>query len=157
MDKEPEDEDFSFEDYEETEDEELDLPDIDSILDEEEEEEEEERAEPEPVSVEEKKEVETEEKPAPEQKAAPAPEARITAAPAPEEISRDEINLPLTIEIGRLNVSMETLLQLQQGNVLELPVNPESGVDLVINGKCIGKGELLKVGDNIAVRILQLS
>ncbi len=37
-------------------------------------------------------------------------------------------------------------MQLQPGQLLELDVNPEEGVNLVVNGQCIGKGELLKTG-----------
>jgi len=161
MSKEPEDEEFTFDDYDETEDEGLDLPDIEEELGElsEEQPEVEEETEPEVVAEEEKEEEsvieETEAEPEPEPEAEKEP--AITAAPAPEEISRDELSLPLSIEVGRVNISMEKLLQLQEGNLLELGVSPESGVDLVVHGKCIGKGELLKVGDNIGIRILQLS
>jgi len=152
MDKEPEDEDFTFEDYEETEEEALDLPDIEEKLGELEEEEE---TEPE-VVAEEVPASEVEEK-KPEFEPKPETEPTIAAAPSPEEISRDELSLPLSIEVGRINISMEKLLQLKEGNLLELGVSPESGVDLMVHGKCIGKAELLKIGDSIGIRILQLS
>jgi len=153
MDKEPEDEEFTFDDYEETEEEGLDLPDLEEELSAVEEE------EPEVADEEPEEMVEeaAEEAPPPEPEKEVEKAPALAAAPAPEAISRDEISFPLSIEVGRLNVSMEKLLQLQEGNLLELSVSPESGVDLIVNGKCIGKGELLKIGDNIGVRILQLS
>ncbi len=153
MSKDPDnqDEEFSFEDYEETEDEGLDLPDIEDELSELEEEKKEEEEEPKP-SEEKTSEEEEKEEPAPLDV-----EPALSQAPPPEEISRDQVSVPLTIEIGRVNLSLEKLLQLKEGNVLDLSIQPESGVDLTVNGQCIGKGELLKVGDSIAIRILDLA
>jgi len=53
-------------------------------------------------------------------------------------------------------MTVQTLLDLNPGNLLELDVHPESGVDLVVNGSRIGKGELLQIGDTLGVRILEL-
>lgn len=71
-------------------------------------------------------------------------------------VSSKEIPVSLVIEIGRIQMSIQKLLDLQPGNLLELDVSPESGVDLVVNGKCVGKGELLRVGEALGVRILDL-
>lgn len=70
----------------------------------------------------------------------------------------DPSELPVTIhlEIGRLQMSVQQLLQLEPGNALELNIRPEDGVDLVVSGKRIAKGELLRVGDAIGVRILDI-
>jgi flagellar motor switch protein FliN/FliY len=66
------------------------------------------------------------------------------------------IGVTLIVEAGRLNIPIAKLLELQPGNLLDLDIKPENGVDLVVNGQCIGKGELLKVGDTLGVRILDL-
>lgn len=68
-----------------------------------------------------------------------------------------EVPVNLVVEIGRVQISVQKLLELQPGNLLELDVKPESGVDLVVNGRCVGKGELLRVGDVLGVRILDLA
>jgi flagellar motor switch protein FliN/FliY len=47
-------------------------------------------------------------------------------------------------------------MNLQPGNLLELNVHPEQGVDLVVNSKKIGHGELLKIGDTLGVRVLEI-
>ncbi|HSX03286.1 MAG TPA: type III secretion system cytoplasmic ring protein SctQ [Rhabdochlamydiaceae bacterium] len=72
-------------------------------------------------------------------------------------ISSKEIPIHLTIEVGRLVMSVEKLLQLKAGNVLELPIKPEEGVDVTVGGKKIAKGELLKLGEVLGVRILQIN
>lgn len=72
-------------------------------------------------------------------------------------IASKEIPLNLTVEIGRIMMNLEKLLQLKAGNVLELAIKPEQGVDLTIGGKKVAKGELLKLGDVLGVRILQIN
>jgi len=69
----------------------------------------------------------------------------------------EELPLTVTIELGSIQLSLEKLATLQPGNLLELNIRPEEGVDLVINGACVGKGELLKIGDVLGVRILELA
>lgn len=66
----------------------------------------------------------------------------------------EEIPLTISIEIGRIQMSIEQLMQLAPGNMLDLDISPEDGVDLIVNGHCIGKGELLKLGETLGVRIL---
>lgn len=70
--------------------------------------------------------------------------------------SPNEIPVQLIVEMGKINIPIQKLMELQPGNILELNIKPEDGVNLVINGKCIGKGELLKIGDLLGVRVLDL-
>lgn len=67
----------------------------------------------------------------------------------------EEIAMNVTIEAGRIQMTIKQLMELQPGNILDLNIRPERGVDLTINGRCIGRGELLKVGDMLGVRILE--
>lgn len=82
-----------------------------------------------------------------------------TAAPTPEEspLKIEEIPLSVVVEVGRLQMSVKKMLELQPGNLLELNVHPENGVDLVVNGRRIAKGELVKLGEALGVRILDIS
>ena len=67
-----------------------------------------------------------------------------------------QIPLDIVVEIGRIQMSMEKVIALEPGNLLELNLHPEDGVDLVINGKTVGKGELIRIGEALGVRILEL-
>lgn len=69
----------------------------------------------------------------------------------------DEIPLSVVVEVGRIQMSVKKLLELQPGNMLDLNIHPEAGVDMVVNGKRIARGELLKIGDSLGIRILELS
>lgn len=73
-----------------------------------------------------------------------------------KKVDLNEIPLTLKIEVGRLQMSVKKLLEIQPGNMLEIDVHPEDGVDLVINGTCIGKGELIRIGEMLGVRVLDL-
>jgi flagellar motor switch protein FliN len=84
------------------------------------------------------------------------------AAKAPAEppkrtlISPEEIPLALTVEVGQVKMTMDQVIKLEPGNLLEIDIHPENGVDLTINGKLVGKGELIRIGETLGVRILQL-
>jgi len=77
-------------------------------------------------------------------------------SPIEDHISPSDIQLSLTVEVGRLKINLDKLLHLKPGNVLELSVRPEQGVDLSIGGKKMAKAELIKLGDVLGVKILHL-
>lgn len=67
-----------------------------------------------------------------------------------------DIPLHIVVEVGRFQMTVEKMMELQPGNMLNLQVRPEDGVDLVVNGRRIGKGELLKFGETLGVRITEI-
>ncbi len=69
-------------------------------------------------------------------------------------LSIADIPMTVVVEVGRVQISVQKLMDLEPGNLLELNIHPENGVDLVVNGVVIAKGELLKIGDSLGVRIL---
>lgn len=100
----------------------------------------------------------TEEEPVSEEETAAEPKMEFTeeeTAPAAQ-LNIEEIPLSVVIEVGRLQMSVKKILELQPGNLLELDLHPENGVDLVVNGKRIAKGELVKLGEALGVRILDI-
>lgn len=69
----------------------------------------------------------------------------------------DDIPLNIVVEAGRFRMTAEKLSALEPGTVVDLHIRPEEGVDLVVNGMTIAKGELLKIGDTLGVRILDIA
>lgn len=67
-----------------------------------------------------------------------------------------DIPVSMIVELGRVQMTMEKLMLLEPGNLLDLNINPENGVDLVINSRIVGRGELIRIGESIGVRILEL-
>ena len=73
-----------------------------------------------------------------------------------EKISPEELALTLIVEAGSIQLPYDRLLNLKAGTVLDIGLSPEQGVNLIVNGQCIGKGELVKIGETVGVRILQI-
>lgn len=71
-------------------------------------------------------------------------------------LSPKKVPISLTVEVARIKMSLDKLLKLKPGNILQLGVQVEKGVNLVANGECVGKGELVQIGDVIGVKITQL-
>lgn len=71
-------------------------------------------------------------------------------------ISTKEIPLHLVVEVARMQMTLDELFNLSPGNTLELAVRPEQGVYLTVQGKRVAKGELIRLGDLLGVRILKL-
>lgn len=68
----------------------------------------------------------------------------------------EQIPLTLIVEVGQIQMNVDQLLKLEPGNLLEIDIHPENGVNLTIHGKVVGKGELIRIGDAIGVRVLEL-
>ena len=71
-------------------------------------------------------------------------------------ISTQEIPLTLVVEVDRIRMPLDKLLQLSPGNILELTVRPEQGVHVTVGGKRVARAELVKIGDMLGIKILQL-
>lgn len=77
-------------------------------------------------------------------------------APIENAVSLQEVPIVLTVEIGRLRMKLNKLLQLQPGNVLELSRKPEQGVDITVNGKKVAKAEIIQIGEALGLKILEI-
>jgi len=73
-----------------------------------------------------------------------------------EALSSKEIPLTISVEVAKFTLPLRQLLELKPGNTLELSVHPEQGVKLTISGKLLAHGELVKMGDLLGVKILQV-
>ncbi|MEQ1529987.1 MAG: flagellar motor switch protein FliN [Methylococcales bacterium] len=73
----------------------------------------------------------------------------------------DEINLdvildvPVTVsmEIGRTQINIRSLLQLNQGSVVELDRFAGEPLDVLVNGTLIAHGEVVVVNDKFGIRL----
>lgn len=97
---------------------------------------------------------------APKKAPAKGPQARPTVVRKDYSFAGGKValkDLPVTInvELAEIDISAQKLLELQPGNMLDLETDG-STVLLVVNNKVIGRGELLKVGSSLGVRIMEL-
>ena len=73
-----------------------------------------------------------------------------------ESVGIKETPMFITVELARLRMTLEKLMQLAPGNFLELPIQSDQGMVLTVNGQKIGKAELVYLGENLGVRITEL-
>jgi flagellar motor switch protein FliN/FliY len=71
------------------------------------------------------------------------------------ELMRD-VELDLTIELGRTHMHLEDVLKLKQGAVVPLDKLAGDPADIYVNGRLIARGEVLVLNDNFCVRVAEL-
>jgi flagellar motor switch protein FliN len=73
-----------------------------------------------------------------------------------DEINMDVIlDVPVTVsmEIGRTQINIRNLLQLNQGSVVELDRFAGEPLDVLVNGTLIAHGEVVVVNDKFGIRL----
>jgi flagellar motor switch protein FliN/FliY len=73
-----------------------------------------------------------------------------------EVVALKELPLYVTVEIARIKMTLDQLMSLTPGNTLEIPVHPDQGVSLTINGQKVGRAELVYLGEQLGLRILEI-
>jgi len=68
----------------------------------------------------------------------------------------DSLPLRVVFEMGRLEMSLSEVRQLAPGMTLPLARPLDDVVDIVVNGRRIGRGSLVRVGDGLGVRVTRL-
>jgi flagellar motor switch protein FliN/FliY len=64
-----------------------------------------------------------------------------------------DIPVTLSMEIGRTRVSIQDLLQLARGSVVELDRMAGEPLDVLVNGTLVARGEVVVVNDKFGVRL----
>ncbi len=67
-----------------------------------------------------------------------------------------QIPLRLSVELGSVSRTMQDLLDLTQGAVIELDRPINEPVDILANGTVIARGEVVNAGDRYGVRITEI-
>jgi len=67
-----------------------------------------------------------------------------------------DIELPISIELGRTHLSLKRILELGPGAIVEMERFAGEPVDILINGKIVAKGEVVVVDENFGVRLVSL-
>lgn len=80
-------------------------------------------------------------------------------AHAPHDVMSAISQTPIQIqlEIGRLECSLQKLIELQPNDVLSLDKPLGQMIDLRLNGRLIGRGQIVKLGNQLGLRISELA
>jgi len=67
-------------------------------------------------------------------------------------------NIPVevTVLLGKSKVSLDKVLSLSKGDLIELNKRAGEEVDLVVNGQLIGNGEVVAIGNNYGVKVTKV-
>ena len=85
----------------------------------------------------------------------------LSADPRPASSQRNldlvlDIPVPVTVELGRTRMTVEEMLQLHAGAVIELDRRAGDPIDVFVNGKLVARGEIVVVDETFAVRVTSI-
>ena len=64
----------------------------------------------------------------------------------------ENIEVVMTVEVGRTEITIRDLLRLNEGSVVELDRLAGDPLDILVNNTKIAKGEIVMVGERFGVR-----
>jgi flagellar motor switch protein FliN/FliY len=74
-----------------------------------------------------------------------------------EDISRIlKLQVPVIVQLAGNTMPLSGIMGLTTGAIIEFDKPVDSDLDLLINNKCIGQGQAVKVGENFGLRITQV-
>lgn len=86
--------------------------------------------------------------------AAPAP---VDPASIRDRLGRiNDVEMSLTVEIGRTRMAVREVLSLTPGTVIELDRSVGAPADILLNGRLIAQGEIVVVDQDFAVRVTRI-
>jgi flagellar motor switch protein FliN/FliY len=97
---------------------------------------------------------------------APAPDAEPFELPSFQQVMQDaqvssidllrDVEMNVKIELGRNRMSVEEVLKLAEGSVVELDKLAGDPVDVFVNDRLVARGEVLVLNDNFCVRVNEI-
>lgn len=82
---------------------------------------------------------------------------RVDAADVAGKLARiSNVEMALTVQIGRTRMAVRDVLALEPGAVIELDRSAGSPADILLNGRLIAHGEIVVVDQDYAVRVTQI-
>ncbi len=67
-----------------------------------------------------------------------------------------DVEVEITLEIGRRRLRIADVLKLASGQTLELSKAAGEPLDIFVNGRLLGRGEAIVMGDRYGVRITEI-
>ncbi|MBP2026408.1 flagellar motor switch protein FliN/FliY [Acetoanaerobium pronyense] len=84
-----------------------------------------------------------------------APTKRHGSVPENIDLIKDVL-LKVTVELGKTTKSIDEILQLTPGSILELDRLVGEPLDIMVNGKKIAKGEVVVIDENYGIRVTDI-
>lgn len=71
-------------------------------------------------------------------------------------VNTDDLNFDVAFEMDRKTMTYDQISTLKPGSVVALTCSKQAPVSIKVNGKLVGSGRLVDLGDNIGVQITEL-
>ncbi len=79
----------------------------------------------------------------------------LTARVAAEIDLLSDVEMTVTVELGRTNMKVRDLLRMTEGSLIELGRGIGEAVDVLVNGSVIARGDVVVVDDELGIRITE--
>jgi flagellar motor switch protein FliN len=73
--------------------------------------------------------------------------------PAPQGVAPLDVPVTLTVELGRVNLTVAQLADLKPGDIVELHRHSRAPVELTSSGRLVARGELVMIDTDLGVRV----
>lgn len=83
------------------------------------------------------------------------PTSAVTGVLGNLELVKD-VKMDVTVELGRTQLPLKEVLQLEDSSVIKLERLAGEPVDLLVNGRLIAQGEVVVIGNNFGVKITRV-
>jgi len=67
-----------------------------------------------------------------------------------------DIPLDVTVELGKVKMAINELLQLGQGSIIELSRHVEEPLDIYVNNKLVARGEVVILEEKFGIRVADI-
>ena len=103
--------------------------------------------------------------PPPEPKVINAQPNRMRELSAESQLSQEQqenldlilsVSLEVAVEIGRTRRKIQDILSFSKGSLVVLDKLAGDQVDLLVNGQCVAKGDVVVIDDNFGIRITEI-
>lgn len=78
-----------------------------------------------------------------------------TSGQAPDDATLEDLPVALAFEVGRRTMPLGEIGQLTAGAIVQLDT-PGQAVDILANGRRVGQGEMVRIGESLGVRIIRM-
>lgn len=67
------------------------------------------------------------------------------------------VDMAVTVELGRTRMTMRELLALRPGKIIELDRSARAPVDILVNNTLLARGEVVVVDEELGVRVTEIA
>ncbi len=89
----------------------------------------------------------------------PKPALAMASAESSKQFSLDmimDVSVSLSIEVGRTRMSINELLKLSQGSIIELDRMAGEPLDVLVNGTLVARGEIVVVKEKFGIMLTEV-